>query len=251
MTEKRTTPPSEAQAIEFLRVKFPEEKGWLIIPQVRNGVGFNRTVRTADAIVCQLWPSRGLSMTGVEYKRTKYDWQRELKDPAKAEEIAAYCHHWVILAPRGVIDEWEIPAGWGFWEIDGEKLKRTRTPPNQKDVKPLDYSFVFAMLRAVVSFSPDKAVIQAARDDAWDQADAALRNQIENRETQIGDLKKRIQDFEQASGISMHWDAEKVGRRLGEFLKDPDQFIGRIRMQRSNLQRVLDVMDEILEEPGE
>ena len=238
--------PTEAQAIEFLRVKFPEEKGWLVIPQVRNGVGFTRTVRTADAIICQLWPSRGLSMTGVEYKRTKHDWQRELKNPAKAEEIAAYCHHWVILAPRGVIDDWEIPAGWGFWEIDGDKLKRTRTPPDQAEVKPLDYSFVFAMLRAVASFSPDKAVIQAARDDSWSQAEGVFQSQLENREEQIRTLKKTIQDFEQASGISIHWDAEKVGRRLGEFLRDPDQFMSRIRSQRANLQRVLDVMDEVL-----
>lgn len=243
---------TEAQAIQFLRDKFPEDKGWLVIPQVRNGVGFNRTVRTADAIICQLWPSRGLSMTGVEYKRTKHDWQRELKNPAKAEEIAAYCHHWVVLAPLGVIDDWEIPAGWGFWEIDGDKLKRTRTPPDQEDVKPLDYSFVFAMLRAVTAFSPDKAVIQAARDDAWSQAEGVFQSQLENREEQVRDQKKRIQDFEQASGISIAWDGEKIGRNLAAYLADPDQFMNQLRRQRENLARIAHEIDAIItKEDGE
>jgi len=50
-----------------------------------------------------LWPSRGLHLMGFEIKAGRGDWLRELKDPGKAEGIAAYCDQWWVVAPAEVI----------------------------------------------------------------------------------------------------------------------------------------------------
>ena len=47
-----------------------------------------------------VWPSRGLYLHGFEIKVHRNDWLRELKNPAKAEEIAGYCHFWWVVATR-------------------------------------------------------------------------------------------------------------------------------------------------------
>ena len=72
---------------------------YAFLEQVRNGTG-GFANRSADAMALSLWPSRGLMLDGFEIKGYRTDWLRELKNPAKAEELAVYCNRWWIVARR-------------------------------------------------------------------------------------------------------------------------------------------------------
>lgn len=132
---------------------------WFITFEVGNGTGFD-VKRHADAVAMNLWPSRGLSLHGVEIKASRTDWQKELANPAKAEEIHQYCDFWWLVTANGVVkDINEIPPGWGFMEMtkrdslvedenNAPKLKLRRQPTKQERPYLIDRGFVAGILRA-------------------------------------------------------------------------------------------------------
>ena len=64
---------TQDELIEKLSRKYrPPE--WAFLVQVKNGVGWTRKDRTADALAMSLWPSRGLELHGFELKSRRSDW---------------------------------------------------------------------------------------------------------------------------------------------------------------------------------
>ena len=61
---------------KLLRYRFCQPE-WAFLSQVRNGTGYLRTTRTADALAMSLWPSRGLHLYGFEIKVRKSDWKKD------------------------------------------------------------------------------------------------------------------------------------------------------------------------------
>jgi hypothetical protein len=119
---------------------------WAFLRHVANGTGRHQG-RTADALAMSLWPSRGLELHGFEVKVYRSDWLRELKDPAKADEIASRCHRWwVVASSTDVVKLEELPARWGLMVADGKGLKVAREAPLVEPV-PLDHVFLAAILR--------------------------------------------------------------------------------------------------------
>lgn len=239
---------SEAQAIELLGRKVSDE-GFLTVPQVANGTGAIAR-RTADAILVQTWPSRGLSLTGVEYKRTLADWRRELRQGEKAEPVAAYCHFWLVLAPKDVVPVDEIPTGWGLWELDErDRLLRTKAPPIQNSVKDLDLGFLSAILRSAEKKNRNETTLAADRRALEAEFDKRIDEAVKHRTRFQADLEKKVQAFEEASGIEIRrgWQHEKLGEGLREYLKNPDRFVDRLKMDRTDLERILTMLNQILE----
>ncbi|MCJ7796263.1 MAG: hypothetical protein MUQ56_05785, partial [Thermoleophilia bacterium] len=62
---------------------------WACFPEVASGTGGGR--RRIDALCCNLWKSRGFEVRGIEIKVSKADFQRELRAPDKADDVAKYC----------------------------------------------------------------------------------------------------------------------------------------------------------------
>ena len=247
MSDKKI-PMSEAQAIELLGRKVADE-GFLTVPQVANGTGAIAR-RTADAILVQTWPSRGLSLTGVEYKRTLADWRRELRQGEKAEPVAAYCHFWLVLAPKGVVPVDEVPTGWGLWEFDErDRLLRTKAPPIQNSVKDLDLGFLSAILRSAEKKNRNETTLAADRRALEAEFDKRIDEAVKHRTRFQADLEKKVQAFEEASGIEIRrgWQHEKLGEGLREYLKNPDRFVDRLKMDRTDLERILTMLNQILE----
>jgi len=97
-----------------------------------------------------MWPSRGLEINGFEIKASRSDWLRELKNPAKAEAIAAYCDRWWIVALKDLVKIEELPAGWGLMELQANgSLKEVKRAPARENVKPITRTFMAAMMRRV------------------------------------------------------------------------------------------------------
>jgi hypothetical protein len=83
------------------------------LTQVRNGTGFQKQARTADAVAMGTWPSRGIHLHGIEIKVDHRDFKREVANPQKAEDIAKYCHFWWLAVTHEKVAPLEmVPANW-------------------------------------------------------------------------------------------------------------------------------------------
>lgn len=106
-----------------------------------------RATRSADAIAMSLWPSLGLELHGFEFKVSRADWLRELKDPRKAETFKRYCDRWWLVAgSSAIVRPGELPNGWGMLVLQGDRLVRLADAP-RLDPQPVTRPFLAALLR--------------------------------------------------------------------------------------------------------
>lgn len=213
---------TEHQITVLLKKKYcaPE---YALFPQVRNGTGYSRaTTRTADAVALSLYPSRGIHLHGFEIKVTKSDWQRELKEPDKAESICAFCDFWWVVAPAGIAND--LPPNWGLIEADGNKLKVMTKAPKLTP-RPLDLFFIASLCRAAQECLLPDAELKAARQQGYDEGylagkDAGARAG-EHFKQQYQDLFSKVHKFETDLGHSIGdaWRGNSVGKTL-RFLLD-------------------------------
>lgn len=239
---------NEADAIELLSRKMAAE-GFLVIPQVGNGVGANHR-RTIDALMIQTWPSRTLQIIAVEYKRSRHDWQRELKDGSKAEAIAQHCDRFLVLAPKGIIELGEVPAGWGLWEIDSRRrLLRTKPPPELTEERyPLTLSFLAAILRAAEKVNRSAGVLEADRLELQARHQEEVEHEVKRRSRKYESLQADVDKFETASGIAIadNWRLGNLAEGLKNYLKNPDAVAEHLKHEKQTLERMLEAVDQAI-----
>ncbi|HEY4556355.1 MAG TPA: hypothetical protein VIG68_07985 [Lysobacter sp.] len=165
----------------------------------------------ADAIVLSLWSTRGLEITGFEFKVSRGDWLAELKNPAKAERIARYCDRWCVFAAPGVVRVGELPSGWGLWELTGPGTIRRSVVPAAREPEPIPRAFLASLLRARAKLEADDLMALKAQwrrewekeqrqlGEAAREADPALRRQAEQLHAGL----RRLEEIRQATGIDL------------------------------------------------
>lgn len=239
--------------------RFPLTQGYAAIEEVGNGTG-HRCNRHADAIVMNLWPSRGLEVMGFEFKASRSDWVKELKDPGKADPIFQYCDRWyLVVSDALIVKPGELPAGWGLMTPhpmgDGLFTLRDVSGAEKLSPKPLDRSFVAAMLRAAAKNSATKKAIEAARSAGHA---AGLKSGEENRKfidksaaAALADLTHALSEFERVSGISIIRYTD--GEQLGEMVKVAKAIsahhggiLATLRGAKNNATRIIDEADEVI-----
>ena len=217
---------SEAGVFRILRTRYPEAS-CALLPQVADRTG--SPTRHADAIAMQLWPSRGLTIEGIEIKTARSDWLRELAAPEKADVIFRFCDKWWLCAPAGVAKLEEIPSTWGWlmpvesqgaWVIDVAK----QAPENKTVIEPTR-TFLASLLRSLQRDATDEKEIKKAIDSAVAAAlKAAKVSELEREKRRMESivedfeaLKKNVRDFEAASGLRIgnRWDASHI-RVIGD-----------------------------------
>lgn len=120
---------------------------WALFLQPGDGTGA-ACRRHADAVAMSMYPSRGLTIRGFEFKISRSDFKREKDNPEKAEAVAQYCDEWFIVAPKGLIKSYEVPGAWGFIEFADGKLRQVNKATRQQSPQPLNRHFVASLLRA-------------------------------------------------------------------------------------------------------
>jgi hypothetical protein len=143
---------------------------YVVAEHVRNEAGFGgydhtsairggkrTTLRTADAIAVDLWPSSGNLVHGFEVKVSRSDWLTELRDPSKADAFRRYCDHWWLVVSDANIAHDGVPDGWGLLAVgrDGRLRVRVKAPRLQRE--PMPPTFVAALLRATVRTAERRA----------------------------------------------------------------------------------------------
>lgn len=194
---------------------------WAFLPQVRNGTGFLRVTRTADALALGLWPSRGMELHGFEVKASRSDWIRELKEPAKADEIFRFCDRWwVVVGDDKIVQSGELPPTWGLLAPRGSGLT-AKTEAPKLDAQPLSKAFVAAICRRLaevyVPLDDVNERIDKARESERDAQATAIRIAKEEMAT----YKREVADFEQASGVKIidRWSYGNIGRAVRDSIE--------------------------------
>lgn len=177
---------------------------WALLFEVGDATGARHS-RFADAIAMSLWPSRGLTLTGMEIKVSRSDWKKERDHPEKAETIAAFCDYWqLVTAPKVVLDATDIPPAWGWLEFNGARFV-TRQAPTRTDVKSVDRTFLAALLRR--AHKTDEGIIAAEVERMREIETASFEARVEaaaaNKARQYSSLARQVAEFEAASGLSI------------------------------------------------
>lgn len=225
---------TEYELFQALRRFYPARE-YALLPQVANGTGAG-TFRHCDALALSLWPSRGLHLSGFEMKSYRGDWVRELRNPAKAEEIAQYCNYWWIVTAGPFVKAEEIPELWGLmvWDKDKAALVKAKQPKFREAIKP-DLTFIAAMLRKAQDVATPQGVIDEARAAAFKKGrEQGLVESLCNMRD-YESLKKRVKEFEKASGVKIDtWrsDAGDIGRAVNQVLN------GAVEQDRKQLLRI-------------
>lgn len=236
-----------------LRFTSPE---WALMFEVANGTGSNIR-RCADAVAMNLFPSRGLEIHGVEVKVSKSDWQRELKNPDKAETIFQFCDRWWIAAPEGVVDKAELPPTWGLLELKADKLRQVVTAPKLQP-RDLTRNFIAAMVRR--SSTMEQGVIDHLVDirvreiRAGDEASNQRR--VDQITRAVREKLERVEAIEKAAGISLtDWNASaEIGLAikaiqatgLAKTWLGLQQLADSLVRQGGNIQREIDAFKELV-----
>lgn len=191
---------------------------YILMEEVCSDAGHGANSR-ADYIAANFWPSRGLSITGIELKKSRNDWQNELKNPSKADTIFKFCDYWYLLTTNDKIASIdEIPELWGWLVITGRGIKVMKPAPKLQPTE-ITRGFMFAMLK------------RAADKKGWTRCDEEYieklvesrigykGNQLERIGKEYSELQEQVQKFEKFAGIKLNerysyldWKAEEKGK---------------------------------------
>ena len=203
-----------ADLVDLLRKKYPAP-AFSVLEQVRSCTGYAKDIRTCDAMVMSLYPSRGVHLSGFEIKVSRSDWARELKQPAKAEVFQPLCHYWYLLTgSEAVAQADEIPQTWGWMVKKNGALKLMKEAPFNPNPK-LDHYFLASVFRTVteghVTTKESNRAVREARAEGV-KAGAA----------RYDELLKELGEFETISGVNIinergtgiRWDYRHVGEAV-------------------------------------
>lgn len=191
--------------------------------EVSSTTGFG-PVRRADAVAFGVWPSRGLHVSGFEFKVSRADWLRELRDPSKSDAVGKYCDFWWAVAPdTKVIPVEEVPPTWGLFTVRRDALHIVKQAP-KRERAPLSAGFVAACLRKVPETHVPKVVVErevAERAEALAKSTTlGLQRELERLRATHKHLVDQVEAFEKASGVKVgdQWSfastAETTGRAV-------------------------------------
>ena len=175
--------------------------GFVVLSEVRNGTGVNRSPRSADMFVISTWPSRGLYAAGIEIKVSKSDLKKELATPEKAEALAKYCSYWYIAVPDDMnLEDVIVPVSWGVITVNDKGKVHFLKPGEVMKPEPPDMLMVCSMLRnfaeSHVHVSEIKGQIEAGRQ-------AALKEAEDQRPIRHKDLEAGYEKLKEVSGIDL------------------------------------------------
>lgn len=229
--------------IAGLRARYAPPE-WAFLEQVANATG-GRASRTADAVAMNLWPSRGCEIHGFEVKVSRSDWLTELKNPAKADEVARFCDRWwLTVSSLAIIQNGERPAAWGLIVVESGNA-RVVVEAAPLEPAPLTRAFLGSVLRRATQQVTPEAIIRARVDEAvaveraaWEARAAESRERVEGYEDSY---RLMVDRFQKASGINLrNYDGPTLPVELVRYLSNPGTYGDRLRHIAEQLKRLSD-----------
>lgn len=240
--------------IELMERRYEAAQGWLLFYEVANGTGYKIT-NYADALAMSIWASKGIALHGFEFKRSRSDLLKELRDEKKAEAIQKYCNHWwLVVSDVKFCEGVEVPATWGILAPRNNVLYQVRAAP-KLDAEPWSPAFIASLMRRFhestvkKDLDAQRAAIESraqelvkSKERTVNASDlAAAKREMERYKNLYEALTERIRKFEEASGIPVNnWQANNI-KDIVAALQNPTN---KQRMK-SQLSEVRDAADRI------
>lgn len=201
--------------------------GWLVFTELGNAPGYPNA--RADAVALGVWASNKYEAHLYEFKISREDLKRELRDPAKGDAVGNYCHYrWLAVSDQAVLNDLVIPEIWGIVIPTGggasRRFKVVRKAPRLKP-KVFGPHFAVSMIRNMSK----TWVAPADHARVRDELDALRRGQgqppravedanrdqrIRELEATVKDLRDGIESFRQESGVELpasRWQYGRIG----------------------------------------
>ncbi|MDR6218754.1 hypothetical protein [Deinococcus soli (ex Cha et al. 2016)] len=233
-----------------LRVRYPSPQ-WATAFEVADRTGGAR--RRVDCVALNCFESRGLEVHGVEIKVHRSDWLRELRNPAKGDESAQrYCDRWWVAAPRGVVQDGELPAGWGLLEFASGKL-RAQVQAAPLPAAPPDRAFMAAFVRRVGGPGADELRVLLNREylRAKREFDARVVAETRRFDKDAEEIRANSERLQALFGLNLHWLNEPEAAEIAQFVRAARAMGSEGRRAflltaRGKVQSVLDHLDEAI-----
>jgi len=208
-----------------LRARYPADR-YALFFEVPDAVSVDAR-RRIDAVAVGVWKSVGRSITGFEFKASRSDWLREVKQVNKADPFIAICDQFFLVTTDATIAKIdEIPACWGWLSCtpNGLRVQRPATKLPQ-DKETLPWAFTVGLLRKLQDSLMDSADVRtrinAIREEAKVDADRRVEREVARiREgKELAALRSRVKEFEDAAGVQIDdWKAGHVGQIVKSLL---------------------------------
>jgi len=138
------------ELVQLIRDRFEAKNGvynqCVVLEQVPDGTGMKQS-RWIDAVVFQMWESKGLTRAAFEVKVSRSDFLHELQHPGKHQWCYESFHEFWFVAPKDVIQLEELPVGTGWMYPRGKGLAIARNAVRNRSPKLDDY-LLAAFMRA-------------------------------------------------------------------------------------------------------
>jgi hypothetical protein len=235
------------------RVLGPEGQGAkaVLLEEVPPATGF--ASGAIDAVSVGMWPSRGCLVEGYELKVSRGDWLGELKEPAKAENLARFCDRfWLVVGDDKVIKDGEVPAPWGILRAKGGRLLCDREPA---DLEPQDRppAFIAALLRRAVK-ADVKREMKIAREEAKHDAERQAKSKVASAENRADQLEQELEEFrrdwaafEQLTGVAFPY---FLRREQHDFIREVAKVVLALREVEGKRHSPVAVIDSTLDRMG-
>jgi hypothetical protein len=208
-----------AEMMVALKVKYPPPQ-YATLFEVRNQTGFaGPTERYADAVCLDLYPSKGLFLSGFEFKTSRQDLMNDLQNPSKHLEIAQHCNYWwLAIGDQKIIKEGELPESWGLMVPRGKNLIIRKQAPF-REVEAMPISFVASLLRSALRSSPVENEITMEIERALKNERSYVKKQVDYNldevKYQLEHLNETVEKFETASGVKLQrFRAKQIGEAV-------------------------------------
>lgn len=197
---------------------------WAVFFEVANATG-GLARRRADAVALGIWPSRGFTVAGFEFKSDRRDWLREKARPEKADTIAAHCDQWwLVTTDDAIARPEELPEPWGLYVAKGSRLmcRKPCVPFADRDRTQMKRSFVASMLRKVAETTVPRAAVADIVKQRVEQALAATRDGIESEvlRRDVARLENILKVFKETTGVDLQsWSGtERIAKAVDAVL---------------------------------
>lgn len=220
--EKRAAVP--AMTIHAaLALRYPPN-AWAVFFDVPDNVGVNSR-RRADALAFGLWKSVGHVIEGFEFKASRSDWLRELKDVTKADPFIERCDRWWLVTTDAAIAKLEeLPACWGWLSLTKSGLRVQKPAPRLREWSgTMDKLFALGVLRKAAEPQTSEELERAVSENRRQfeervEETAQRRAEFITRENKR--LAEKVAGFEAKIGMSLSdWQCEHVAKIAVELAK--------------------------------
>lgn len=216
--------------------------GWIVFEELGDKPGLMRN-RTADALALSVWASGKYEAHLYEFKISREDLKKELRDPTKVEAVGKYCAYWwLAVSDEKILNELIVPEVWGIVtkKPHGDKgefrLHTLRKAPRQKP-KDIGVHFAISMIRNMAKgwvSKADHGIVKEQLAAALDARSLPVPPDVRDKEMEIHRLERRVADlergiksFEEASGVTLglhHWDYGHIGKAVKQALTLRERF---------------------------